>query len=166
MAKKPAAVVVDFDEWLSNVHDVFMNAQLMRTLMDNEPVIDGAEEFMVSRRGRLERAAMRDLYVLIEAFKASPNAYLEELHRIVPAELRAVRALLLDQDRLTALRQIRDYMSHRDVRRYYDTGRIAVAQVGTDWYSDVESAFAEMLFRALQVAQADRAAGNPSPTVD
>src|SRR4051812_13060807 len=40
ITRKPAPAVVDFDEWLSNIHDVFMNAQLMRTLMDNEPVVE------------------------------------------------------------------------------------------------------------------------------
>ena len=72
MARRLTPAVVDFDEWLSNVHDVFMNAQLMRTLMDHEPVVHGAAAFMTSRRGRLERAAMRDLYVLIEAYEAAP----------------------------------------------------------------------------------------------
>jgi hypothetical protein len=49
MARRQAPTVVDFDEWLSNVHDVFMNAQLMRTLMDKEPVVPDATEFMTCR---------------------------------------------------------------------------------------------------------------------
>lgn len=70
MARRPKREQVDFDEWLLNVHDVFMNAQLLRTLCDNEPVEHDFSDpgvFMTSRRGRLERGAMRDLYVLVEA---------------------------------------------------------------------------------------------------
>lgn len=163
MARRPEPTVVDFDEWLSNVHDVFMNAQLMRTLMDREPVVMGADEFMTSRRGRLERAAMRDLYVLIEAFDASPPPYVAELKRLAPEELQAVLSLLKEQDRVDALRQVRDYMSHRDVRRYLDIGRIAVAVVGPVWYRTVESAFAKMLLLALRAAGAERRAGHPAP---
>lgn len=166
MARRPPPTVVDFDEWLSNVHDVFMNAQLMRTLMDNEPVVDGAEEFMTSRRGRLERAAMRDLYVLIEALRAAPPRYVEELRRLVPEELPVVMSLLEDQDRVDALRQVRDYMSHRDVRRYLDIGRLGVAVVGPVWYRTIESAFSRMLLLALRAARAERQAGRPTPKAD
>jgi hypothetical protein len=166
MPRRPASTIVDFDEWLSNVHDVFMNAQLMRTLMDTEPVVHGATEFMTSPRGRLERAAMRDLYVLIEAFDASPPPYLDELRRLAPPELEAVESLLADRDRVAALRQIRDYMSHRDVRRYFDIGRLAVVDVGPAWYRTVESAFAELLLLALRSAHAEREGGRPSLTAD
>lgn len=163
MARKPAPAVVDFDEWLGNIHDVFMNAQLMRTLMDDEPVVQGAEEFMVSRRGRLERAAMRDLYVLIEAFHKSPPEYLDELRRLTPRDLEVVTLLLGDSERVAALRQVRDYMSHRDVRRYYDIGRLAVTVVGPKWYRDVESAFARMILRAMRLAGDEREANRPRP---
>lgn len=166
MSRRPAPTVVDFDEWLSNVHDVFMNAQLMRTLMDNEPVVEGAEEFMISRRGRLERAAMRDLYVLIEAFKETPPRYIGELRRLVPEEVQQVMSLLEDHDRVAALREVRDYMSHRDVRRYFDIGRLAVAVVGPVWYRTVESAFAKMLLLALRAARAERETGRLAPTAD
>jgi hypothetical protein len=143
-----------------------MNAQLMYTLMDREPVVEGAEEFMTSPRGRLERAAMRDLYVLIEAFGASPPRYVEELRRLVPEDVQAVTSLLEEQKRVDAPRQVRDYMSRRDVRRYYDIGRLAVAVVGPAWYRNVESAFAKMLLLALRAAGAEREAGRPSPTAD
>jgi hypothetical protein len=161
VARRPASAVVNFDEWLSNVHDVFMNAQLMRTLMDEEPVIADPEEFMVSRRGRLERAAMRDLYVLVEAFEVAPLPYLEELRRLVPEEVEAVGKALEDRKRVDALRQVRDYMSHRDVRQYFDVGRLAVAVVGPVWYRTVESAFAKMLLQALRAARGEREAGRP-----
>ena len=141
-----------------------MNAQLMRTLMDKQPVVQSTAEFMTSPRGRLERAAMRDLYVLIEAFDASPMSYVDEMRRLVPAELDAVHFLLQDRDRVDALRQVRDYMTHRDVRRYFDVGRIAVAQVGPSWYRATESAFAKMLLFALRAARAERLAGRPTPT--
>src|SRR5205823_3325768 len=126
---KPRREQVDFDEWLLNVHDVFMNAQLLRILSDNEPVDHDPEDpgvYMTSRRGRLERGAMRDLYVLVEAFGASPPEYLDEMRRLVPVAYGEVDGLLQDFDRLHALRAVRDYMFHRDLRRYMDEGRIAV----------------------------------------
>lgn len=166
VARRPQRTTVDFDEWLLNVHDVFMNAQLMRTLMDAEPLDgDGPEEFMVSRRGRLERCAMRDMYVLIEAYKNSPAAYLVELARLVPAEHDVVERLLRDADRVANLRDVRDYMSHRDLRRYYDAGRLAVAHVGIQWHRTLETAFATMLLMGIRLARVEREAGTPAPAV-
>lgn len=49
---------------------------------------------MTSRRGRLERGAMRDLYVLVEAFGASPPEYLDEMRRLVPEAYGEVEGLL------------------------------------------------------------------------
>jgi hypothetical protein len=109
---------------------------------------------------------MRDLYVLVEAFNASPAPYLDELRRLVPAELNAVTSLLEDRHRVDALRQVRDYMSHRDVRRYFDVGRLAVAHVGQTWYRAVESAFAKLLLLALRAARAERQAGRPPRRAD
>ncbi len=166
VSARPQAKLVDFDEWLLNVHDVFMNAQLMRTLMDAEPYEDGPDAFMVSRRGRLERCAMRDMYVLIEAYRASPPAYVTELARFVPTEHAEVERLLGDADRVFALREVRNYMSHRDVRRYYDAGRLAVADVGLEWHRSTESAFAAMLVLGIRGASAAREAGVAFPTAD
>jgi hypothetical protein len=148
--RRPTPEPVEFGEWLLNVHDVFLNAQLMSTLMDGQPVVADAEDFMSSPRGRLERAAMRDLYVLIEAFKRSPNEYIDRLRVIVPDELQAVEAIIQDQNRVEALRHVRDYMSHRDVRRYYDRGRLSVTAIGAQWYRAAENAFGRMLLLALQ----------------
>jgi hypothetical protein len=120
--------------------------------MEEQPVLADAEEFMTSPRGRLERAAIRDIYVLMEAFERSPT-YVEKLRYIVPDELQAVEEILQDRDRINALRQVRDYMSHRDVRRYYDTGRLSVAAIGPEWYSAAEDAFARMILLALQRAR-------------
>ena len=94
------------------------------------------------------------------------SQYLEELGRFVPEDLRAVTVLLEDLERVEALREVRDYMSHRDVRRYYDIGRLAVAVVGTQWYRRVESAFAKMLFLALRSARGEREAVESSPIPD
>ena len=56
-------------------------------------------------------------------------------------------------------------MCHRDARRYFDMGRLAVAVVGPVWYRTVESAFAKMLLGALRGARAEREAGRPVPTL-
>lgn len=150
VAKRPKPQIVPFGEWLLNVHDVFMNAQLMRELMDRQPVVDGAGEFMTSPRGRLERAAMRDLYVLIEAYQSSPRAYLDRLREVAPGCYEKVASSLADTSKVETLMEVRDYMSHRDVRRYNDIGRYGVAIVGVDWHRRTESAFAELLLTALR----------------
>jgi len=163
MTRRPRREQVDFDEWLLNVHDVFMNSQLLRILSDNEPVEHDPEDpgvFMTSRRGRLERGAMRDLYVLVEAFGASPAEYLDEMRRLAPEAYGKVEGLLQDADRLHALRAVRDYMSHRDLRRYMDEGRIAVASVGPVWHRALESAFAELTLGAMRPRRDQRANGN------
>lgn len=162
MARRPKREQVDFDEWLLNVHDVFMNAQLLRVLCDDEPVEHDFLDpgvFMTSRRGRLERGAMRDLYVLVEAFRASPPEYLDEMRRLAPEPYRVVESLLEDVDRLNALRAVRDYMSHRDLRRYMDEGRIAVATVGPSWHRALESAFDEVILGAMRAGRVQRQAG-------
>lgn len=153
MVPKPEREQVDFDEWLLNVHDVFMNAQLLRILCDNEPLEHDREDpgvFVASRRGRRERGAMRDLYVLVEAFRASPPEYLNEIRMLAPDPHQAVETLLEDVDRLNALRAVRDYMSHRDLRRYMDEGRIAVATVGPAWHRALESAFGQLTLAATR----------------
>ena len=169
MVRRPRREHVDFDEWLLNGHDVFMNAQLLRILSDNEPVQHDPGDpgvFMTSRRGRLERGAMRDLYVLVEAFRASPPEYLDEMRNLAPEPYRKVEMLLDDADRLNALRAVRDYMSHRDLRRYMDEGRLAVAAVGPAWHRALESAFAELTLGAIRARRVQRQDGTKNGGVE
>ena len=59
---------------MMNLHDAFMNAALMRTRMHDLPVEKDAERFIMSPRGRFERAWVTFLYVLIEAWRAPGSA--------------------------------------------------------------------------------------------
>lgn len=100
------------------------------------------------------------MYVLVEAYRGSPRRYLDDPARLSPAEYAAVGLLLDDTARVKALREIRDYMSHRDVRRYYDAGRLGVATVGPQWYREVETAFAKMFLLGIDKSASARSDGS------
>ena len=105
------------------------------------------------------------MYVLVEAYQSSPPSFAGELRRLVPSEASTVADLLTDSARIDALRDIRDYMSHRDLRRYYDVGRLAVASVGLQWFQSLEEAFGAMLLGGIRAAHLERSAGVPVPVV-
>lgn len=54
-------------------------------------------------------------------------------------------------------------MVHRDVRIYDDPGRIAAFHVQLNWWRELESAFAKLLFLAMRAARAERDDGVPVP---
>jgi len=119
---------------LANLHDTFLNASMLRSLMMKEPVELGTEDAqdpravlgaLVSRRFRLERFWVASLAVLVEAWNseqmASVRAFLanvttlDELSEVLE-EARRVGAL----DRII---ETRHYMFHRDRREYWNDGR-------------------------------------------
>ena len=138
--------------WLANLHDVYMTGNLMRTLMDGSP-LGAVEEFDVSNRGRLERCWYRDLYVLLEAWERQPLQRTAWLRPLAPSAFDEVTAIMARSDsdeRRTALRNVRDYMSHRDHREYWDAGRCAVAKVGLDFATELGIAFGRYFLLALR----------------
>jgi hypothetical protein len=109
---------------VGNLHDVFLNASLIKKYMDDLPI--ETEQFFDSDRGRFERIWVAFLYVLIEAWEANK-------------EIRDYIATKVDLDELSALikegkkdgsikkmQNTRHYIAHRDKRGYWDAGRLSV----------------------------------------
>jgi hypothetical protein len=110
---------------IANLHDAFLNANLMRTLMEGEELTTSPDEFFISNRGRLERAWAAFPYILIEAWRAKSKTkarqYIESKVSLSKLEQTLHEA---DQSGLTEkLREVRHYMCHRDRRQYWDRGR-------------------------------------------
>lgn len=150
-----------FDMWLLNMHDVFMTANLLRECTDREPIVSSDPEgFTVSRRGRLERCFLRDLAVLLETWRTWPENY-ERLRSHAPREYDEVVYTIDDGigrglDRHVIA--VRDYMSHRDRRIYWDEGRIAVAKPGVfEWSRRLERAFGRFFLSAMRAMRSDSA---------
>ena len=113
-----------------NLHDVFMNASLCMSKMLKAPLTGNTpEEFTASDRGRFERMWITSLYVLVEAWRAeamSPGkVYIESITPIDQIDSLIEQAK--NDDSLTKMRKVRDYMCHRDKREYWDPGRTDVA---------------------------------------
>ena len=113
--------------WLGNLHDCYLTASLMRTSMEQAPLVGpDAFDFTLSDRGRFERCWHRDLYVLVEAWKARSAEMHEKYRAWAPPEFDVLVDLLSSPEVVAAmphLRATRDYMSHRDRREYWDVGR-------------------------------------------
>lgn len=112
-----------------NLHDVFLNASLCRSKMIHSPIARDAEEFTVSDRGRFERMWVTFLYVLIEAWRSSVGA-MAKSYMESKTDLSEVEEIISKGERdgsISKMRSVRDYMSHRDKREYWDAGRIDVA---------------------------------------
>ncbi len=112
-----------------NLHDVFLNASLCRSKMMCSSIEKGADEFTVSDRGRFERMWITFLYVLIEAWHSSIGT-LAKSYMGSKTDLSEVDDIIFKgkkDDRIARMKNVRDYMSHRDKREYWDAGRIDVA---------------------------------------
>ena len=112
-----------------NLHDVFLNASLCRSKMTHSPIAKGEEEFTMSDRGRFERMWVTFLYVLIEAWRSSIGAMAISYMRS-KTDLSEVDEIISKGEKdgsISKMRNVRDYMSHRDKREYWDAGRIDVA---------------------------------------
>ena len=113
-----------------NLYDVFMNASLCQSKMLKAPLTGNTpEEFTLSDRGRFERMWITSLYVLVEAWRAGAmtpgKTYIKSITPIDQIDD------LIKQGKtdgsLAKMRNVRDYMSHRDKREYWDAGRTDVA---------------------------------------
>ena len=113
---------------LGNLHDVFLNVSLIKKHMDKSPVVKGADEFLMSDRGRFERMWVAFLYVLTESWESSDMKRVREYvaSKVSIDDL----AALIQQGRkdgsLDKMRETWHYIAHRDKREYWDTGRLSV----------------------------------------
>jgi len=110
---------------LMNLHDVFLNASLLRKNMINSPIINDAREFDTSDRERFERMWIASLYVLVEAWNSLAMKGVRE-YIASKVDIQPVSSILAQgykDGSLKKMGQTRHYMFHRDKRKYWDIGR-------------------------------------------
>ena len=134
---------------LMNLHDVFLNASVQRASMESWPLED-VESFHMSNRARFERVWVTFLYVLVEAWQSHPMAPVRE-HVSQTVDCSALNRMIDElsaQGDLAKMREVRNYMCHRDRREYWDTGRVALAGLLLKHLA-LHDAFGAMLLKAL-----------------
>lgn len=112
-------------EEVGNLHDAFLNASLMNSLMLKQPLEEDAAAFMISDRSRLERSWVAYLHVLIEAWTRREAEPARQWIGSVVSQA-ALERLLTEGEQSgarKAMQGTRDYMCHRDRRGYWDAGR-------------------------------------------
>ena len=135
---------------LMNLHDVFLNASLQRASMESCPLED-VESFHMSHRARFERVWVTFLYVLVEAWQSHPMAPVrEQVSKTVDCSAldRIIDELSAEGD-LAKMREVRNYMCHRDRREYWDMGRMALAGL-LPKHLALHDAIGSMLLKALR----------------
>ncbi len=140
---------------LANLHDVFLNASLQRDRMLQSPMTQSPEEFLMSDRGRFERTWLTFLYVLVECWRSKHMTAARDYIRSVVPNC-GIDDLLNEGEAKSLvgrLRDVRDYMCHRDRRQYWDEGRWAVAH-GLQYNMRLHSEFGRVLLMALQAEKA------------
>ena len=140
---------------LGNLHDVFLNASLIKKHMDNSPVESaterGAEVFLASDRGRFERMWVAFLYVLVEAWE-SDN--MKEVRDYVSSKISADELTeLIEQGEkdggINKMRDTRHYIAHRDKREYWDSGRLSVLGQ-LEYHVKLHNTFSKILLVAMR----------------
>ncbi len=113
-------------ESFMNLHDVFMNASVIKRAMDQAPIPDKDVQWHYHDRGRLERLWVALLAVLIEAWHADQMKAARDCLATVTDTGDLVRLLreARKTDHLRRLQANRAYMFHRDERKYWDEGRL------------------------------------------
>jgi len=113
---------------LMNLHDAFLNVTLIKHHMDRSPLVNDIKIFDATDRARFERMWVAFLSVLVEAWNSFQMCRVREYvaSKVSIDEL----STLLQQGRkdgsLDKMRETRHYMFHRDERKYWDDGRLAV----------------------------------------
>lgn len=148
------------DFW--NLHDVFLNASLQRSCMLKAPVEMGSNPggFSRSNRGRFERTYVAFLHVLVEAWLSSQMRQTRDLIATL-APLNNVAATLKHARRsrkLNSMKDVRDYMFHRDEREYWDAGRVAtIGQASTR--EAIYESFSDMFLAAMAALREGKKGG-------
>lgn len=134
-----------------NLHDAFLNASLQRSHMHQSDIEDDPERFHTSQRGRFERSWVTFLYVLVEAWQSN-NAQPVRAWITQSVSTDEVESLLLQgttDGSLDRMRKTRHYMCHRDNRKYWDEGRLAV--IGNlEYHESLHMAFSKVFLATFQ----------------
>jgi hypothetical protein len=146
---------IEIKKGLLNLHDAFLNADIMQREKWDAPVEQDPEKFHVSNHGRFERMWITFLYVLVEAWQspqmAPVRAYIQS---VVPLDELAhlLRAAAADGS-LAKMSETRHYMCHRDRRKYWDDGRLAVCGQ-LEFHIKLHASFSQVLLAAMKSATA------------
>lgn len=161
----------DFNKWVRNLHDVYLNVEVAWLASIHVPPSDvehSLEHLGGSRRQRLARFVARDMWVLWEAWDRRPQyheAFAEQAPDAV-AKLAELETLGRSSGWLKQVRQIRDYMNHRDKRSYLDPGREELPKEAIAWLQQLRQAFSELLLSAMGMPLGPPAApDDPQPDV-
>lgn len=145
-----------FREWVRNLHDVYLNVEAAWLASLHVPPSDveyELEDVGGSRRQRLARFLARDMWVLWEAWARRPqyhDAFAERAPGQV-AQLRELEATGEGRGWFKRVRNIRDYMNHRDKREYLDPGREELPDEAIAWMDALRRTFSELLLAAMGI---------------
>jgi len=145
-----------FGEWIRNLHDVYLNVQaawLASLLVPPSDVEHELEDIGGSHRQRFARFLARDMWVLWEAWdrRSQYHAAFEERAPAQVARLRELEAEGKERGWFMRVRNIRDYMNHRDQRDYLDPGREELPDEAIAWMDGLRSTFSELLLAAMGI---------------
>ncbi len=136
-----------------NLYDVFMNASMCRSMMWKFPIEQTVELYTASDHGRSERMWIMSLYVLVEAWQApamaEARAYV--LSRTSTDAIQIVIERGKNDGSLEKMRNVRNYMCHRDRREYWDSGRTDVAGQ-LSYHEELHNSFSQ-LFLAVSASE-------------
>jgi hypothetical protein len=135
---------------LMNLHDAFLNASLLRSVMRRSPIVNNARLFEVSDRGRFERLWVATLYVLVEAWNSPQMRPIREFIAS-KVDIEQLNSILRQGAKDGNLRKMEDtghYMFHRDKRKYWDNGRLSVCGQ-LEYHESLHMAFSHVLLSVL-----------------
>ncbi len=154
----------DARDSILNLHDAYLNTNLVRTLMEQSPCHEtDPQPWLVSDRARLERLWWALTYVLIEAWEAADTKAQAIFNRCPSTpKLASELSTLRDAGVIDEMRECRHYMCHRDRRAYWDRGRLSavghlqeVRQLHMTFGDVFLEAFAELKNRSVDEERVD-----------
>ncbi|MCU1392871.1 MAG: hypothetical protein JWM34_1299 [Ilumatobacteraceae bacterium] len=143
-----------FRAWIHNLHDVYLNVQTANLALRAVPPSDmesTLESQGASRHQRLSRFVARDTWVLLEAWQWRKEFHTAFQYRTPHFTARLDELIQRGQSKgwMKHLRQIRDYMNHRDKKDYNDPGRRDLPAEAIQWVHEVRQAFSDLLLSAM-----------------
>jgi hypothetical protein len=155
-AHPPGESPEGFTEWVRNLHDVYLNVEAAWLASLHVPPSDveyQLEDVGGSRRQRLARFLARDMWVLWEAWDRRPQFH-DAFAARAPAQVARLRELEeagKECGWFKRVRNIRDYMNHRDKRDYLDPGREELPEEAIAWMGGLRRTFSELLLAAMGI---------------
>lgn len=142
---------------LMNLHDAFLNSSLLKHYMIKSPLVGDVNEFDATDRARFERMWVAFLSVLIEAWNSSQMRRVREYvaSKVPIDELSALLRQGEKEGSLDKMRETRHYMFHRDKRKYWDDGRLAVCGQ-LEFYLRVHQAFSRILLAVFKKMEEEK----------